>query len=47
MSEIAKVAGTSVTYIEAHYGYIDDQMLKSAAMQNDLAKVGFSVLLKR
>ena len=34
MSEIAKLAGTSVTYIEAHYGHIDDQMLKSAALQN-------------
>ena len=34
MSEIAKVAGTSVTYIEAHYGHIDDQMLKSAALRN-------------
>ena len=46
MSEIAKVAGTSVIYIEAHYGHIDDPMLKSAAFQDDLAKVGFSVLLK-
>jgi hypothetical protein len=34
LSETLKVAGTSVTYIEAHYGYIDDQMMKSATMRN-------------
>ena len=34
LSEIAKLAGTSVTYIEKHYGHIDDQLLKTAALQN-------------
>jgi len=34
LSEIAKIAGTSTTYIESHYGHIDDQMLKSAALKN-------------
>ncbi len=33
LSEIATIAGTSTTYIDKHYGHIDDQMLKSAAMQ--------------
>lgn len=33
ISVIAKVAGTTATYVEAHYGHIDDWMLKPAALQ--------------
>ena len=33
-ADISKVAGTSVTHIETHYGHYDDDMLKSTALQN-------------
>ena len=32
--DIAKAAGTSITYIEQHYGHVDDHMLTSAALKN-------------
>lgn len=32
--EISKIAGTSVTHIETHYGHFDDDMLKQTALQN-------------
>jgi integrase len=33
-SEIATMMGCSVTYIEHHYGHIDEEMKKSAALKN-------------
>ena len=32
--DISKLAGTSVANIEKHYGHIDTQMLRSAAMRS-------------
>jgi len=32
--DISKVAGTSVSHIESHYGHYDDDMLKSTALRN-------------
>jgi len=34
VADIAKIAGTSITHIETHYGHYDDEMLKSTALKN-------------
>ena len=34
LSDIAKLAGTSVSHIEKTYGHWDDEMLRSASMKN-------------
>ena len=34
LADISKIAGTSVSHIETHYGHYDDDMLKSTALKN-------------
>ena len=34
MADISKIAGTSVSHIETHYGHYGDEMLKSTALRN-------------
>ena len=42
--DISKIAGTSVANIEHHYGHIDTDMLKRAAMKNfTVEKDGFEI----
>jgi hypothetical protein len=33
-SDIAKLAGTSISHIESHYGHYDDDMLRQASIKN-------------
>ncbi len=43
-ADISKIAGTSVTHIETHYGHYDDAMLKSTALKNfQISKDGIVV----
>jgi hypothetical protein len=42
--EISKIAGTSVGFIEKHYGHFDEAMAKSVAMKNfSISKDGILV----
>jgi phage gp37-like protein len=34
LSDISQLAGTSVNYIETHYGHYDDDMLRQASVKN-------------
>ena len=43
MSDIARLAGTSVAHIENTYGHWDDEMLRGASMKNfTIGKLGIS-----
>ena len=45
LSDIAQVAGTSVSHIETHYGHYDDDMLRTTALKNFTVSKGGGISL--